>query len=58
MSIEITVTETSARISKKQLEEKGLSANQLLASMGTTIVDGVEYKITKLIDVDTGLEIT
>ena len=58
MSLTIEVNETVARASKKRMEEDGLTASQILASMGHIMIDGVPHKITKLIDVDTGLEIT
>lgn len=58
MSITLEIKETSARTSKKRMDELGLSVTQVLASMGTTIIDGEEFRITKLIDVDTGLEIS
>lgn len=58
MSITIEVKETSAWVSKAKIEADGISVKQLLASMGYIQIDGISHRVTKLIDVDTGLEIT
>jgi hypothetical protein len=58
MSIGIEIIETSAWTSKESMEKNGLTVSQVLASMGETTIDGKRYKITKLMDVETGLEIT
>ena len=58
MSVTIEVRETSAWASKSKMEAEGLSAAQILASMGYIYIDGMPHKVTKLLDVDTGLEIT
>lgn len=57
MSLEIKVEETFARVSRTAMELHGVSATQILASMGETLINGKRCKITKLIDVETGLEI-
>lgn len=58
MSVAIEVKETSAWVSKTKMEADGISVKQLLASMGYVQIDGIPHRVTKLIDVDTGLEIT
>lgn len=58
MSITIEVKETSAWASRAKLEAEEISAQQILASMGYITINGVPHKVTKLLDIDTGLEIT
>lgn len=57
MSLNIEVKDTTAWISKDQLNELGISPMQVLESLGSVEIKGKHYKITTLRDTYSGQEI-
>lgn len=58
MNYTIEVEEISAHVCKRRMDERGVTVEQMLKSMQPVTMDGKTYIITKLIDINSGLEIT